>query len=241
MKKENRKQKAEGSSMRKEAQKNKDTERCKRCVTAGVYNINEPHASPRSSRCPYHPINMKDLLKNVFDNHTRFIRRIPLSTVLNLDPTIRNSFIQNTEKLVDYGREVAVKSQLFATYFILKMIEDVNNPNAEPKFTTILINECFYRSCMQLVIGEKITNKRTDLPSQRMEEEFKIYKDNFIDEELCQVDTGSMATFGCILSSMSKQSAITVTNNIVETFNGRIEQFIDFRCRMYLKVSTYIY
>lgn len=123
-------------------QQNTNTEKCKKYINANIYNVDNNHASPRNRKCPYYPTNMTDLLKNVFGESNSFTRRIAHFHNGKFKIPVKENSIQSVKKLADCTRNVTVKSQLFAAYYILKMIEKDAiqvDSNASPLVTTIFI------------------------------------------------------------------------------------------------------
>src|SRR5207249_4046083 len=102
---------------------------------------------------------LKERLKRLLgEKYRRFVRKIGLNTILRLTGRQRDQFMQHVSSLVDFQREVAIKSQCFAMYYILQLL------NANEEIPPILFSQYFFYACMQLVLGRSITNSNRKLP-----------------------------------------------------------------------------
>ncbi|KAI8329671.1 hypothetical protein BC941DRAFT_476181 [Chlamydoabsidia padenii] len=80
-----KRQKAEGSRALRLEQRNEDSERCKVCVNANVYNDVMAHSNTASIFCPFHNINLADLKRAIYGtNQTTATRKVTLDKILKL-------------------------------------------------------------------------------------------------------------------------------------------------------------
>lgn len=111
-------------AIKRRQQAAKKTRPCKRCVAAGKYDNAKPHSSVRSKVCFFHKPNKKTEVKNLFgDNISYYVVKAGLDHSLRLSDDDKEKFHTDVNNLVENVREVAIKSQLFATHYILHWLE----------------------------------------------------------------------------------------------------------------------
>lgn len=130
---------------------------CKQCTEDGIYDaVNNPHGSARSNRCPKHPLTMDEYLeRSLGGKFQRYTVKIGLDRVLHPHPG-NAVFKEVLARLVDFYREVAIKSKMFAAYHILSKLE------RQEQIPKEYFGQNFSHACQQLVLDERVTN--TSLP-----------------------------------------------------------------------------
>ncbi|KAG0188211.1 hypothetical protein DFQ28_005221 [Apophysomyces sp. BC1034] len=167
---------------------NPNVERCGHCVIQDSQpDACLPHANASSIRCHVHPPNIDKVLQGILgDNFTRAVRKYTLKRALIVHGTRQQSLRQKaiisrqTNRVVDYVRAVAVKTQFFVQYFVLyRLSEGQHVPNI------VFLQNLVY-GVIQLVTGGDIANQNLKLPEDTTAV-FVQYKAQFADPEQCSV------------------------------------------------------
>lgn len=92
---------------------------CSGCVKNNCYDDENPHSSRRSALCPGHIMSTANYIEeNVGRGYRRFGRKTGLESCIILAQEEKDTFLRIIRETVeDYG-EIAIKSQLFASFYI---------------------------------------------------------------------------------------------------------------------------
>jgi hypothetical protein len=243
-----KRQKAAGSIVLRQKQRNPDTRSCPTCVMYNVYEAQQPHHSKASPRCPYHNISFDELRSLHFGGpYTFATRKVSLNKLLKLSGSNKSKFIDNTRRLTDWIRVVGIKVQMFINYYFLRQLEydDSQAPGtgqeAAPSghqdnvvnqdfrgVTPVMFSSGFAYSCIQLIIGAKITNTAKNFPAKVMTEIFHEYGDLLgNNHDIYMVKSLSPVRCSSCLNSLSVTIATSMKNAIVETFEARCIRYME--------------
>ncbi|KAI9255273.1 hypothetical protein BDA99DRAFT_562533 [Phascolomyces articulosus] len=136
---------------------------CQYCVQRGVRDPLRPHANRKSKLCSS-PIEQKKekMQKALGSNRCTFTRKIGLRSVIKTDHLEKKSekekYIDDFQNIVtqdvEKWREIAIKSLLFANYFILRRINDKKEGCLEGEAVLqIFFDQKFFTAIYQLLIG----------------------------------------------------------------------------------------
>ncbi|KAI8081762.1 uncharacterized protein BX664DRAFT_341232 [Halteromyces radiatus] len=119
-------QKLAGKALLDERQANKNVPKCKKCTNAGVTETDDyiPHGNSRSRHCQFHQATMNDVIKTIFgDSWTMATRKITPDKFLALEGENKQKVSGTIISVVDYVREVAIKANMFISYYFLRQLE----------------------------------------------------------------------------------------------------------------------
>lgn len=209
--------------------KSKPLQGCPTCRSKGRYDsIGNPHNSSRDHRCPYHERTLKEKLRDELgDKHSRFVVKCGLETAVRVQApandgqidnnVMRANFITEVRHLTDLVREVAIRSMLFASFFLYGLLD------AGVELQAILFTEHFFRGCQQLVCGMSISHNA--LPKADMTACYNQLLTRIptlpVPQHLLQHTTHA----NCLAEQSQKQCTIFI-NNIVENFGSRATKFL---------------
>ncbi|CAO3641745.1 unnamed protein product [Mucor hiemalis] len=141
---------------------------CSYCFKNNTYDPQNPHSSRRSRLFPGHIQSTEDyIIENVGQDYRRFVVKTGLENVVNLRQHKKLVFLRIVSELVNNYRLIAIKSQLFASYYIRFCLS--NNVDLSP----IIFNQAFFYACIQKVLGKDITNTNVNLPRDHMNAVFQ--------------------------------------------------------------------
>ncbi|GAA5807716.1 hypothetical protein MFLAVUS_001090 [Mucor flavus] len=106
---------------------------------------------------------------NVGRGYRRFVRKTGLESCIILAQQEKDTFLRIIRETVeDYG-EIAIKSQLFASFYIRHCLS--NNLEIPP----IVFNQAFFYVCIQKILGRNITKTNVNLPREHINTVFQEY------------------------------------------------------------------
>lgn len=216
--------------------KSKPLQGCPTCRSKGRYDsIGNPHASSRDSRCPYHDPTLKEkLTEQLGQKHSRYVIKCGLDKAVRVEKPededarreweeendgdlMVENFIQGVKHLTDLVREVAIRSMVFATFFLYGLLD------TGAELPAILFTEHFFRGCQQLVCGMPISHNA--LPRADMTASYNQLLTHIptlpVPQSLLQHTTHAHC-----LSEQSQKQCTIFMNNIVENFESRARKFL---------------
>jgi hypothetical protein len=203
-------------------------QKCSTCSQQGTYSALNHHSSSRSKKCPHHVLTVEECLEQLLGgSHERFTIKHGLEGILRLSPEINEGFYQKITNMVDVVREVTFKAQLFLCYFLLEQLKQT------VEITPIYFSQSFFYAGYQLVMGASVTSTNSKFPGAAMEACFQRY----VMKHPTAI-TGPLSNkYTTALASFANASATNFVNHIVESFETRLTQFIEFLMRRDYKVS----
>ena len=124
--------------------------------------------------------------------------------------------------LVNNYRIVAIKSQLFASFYVRHCLQ--NNIELPP----ILFNQAFFYACIQKILQKPISNTNINLPRGHIDQVFQIFNFEFLHDCFANLPTGQHV-YANSLAALATSSASNFTNHITETYSKRLKAFIKIR------------
>lgn len=198
---------------------------CKHCAKNNSYDPNNPHTSRRSPLCPGHSQNIDEyILEHVGQDYERFVVKTGLENALLLGAPERQVFLRLVSELAVNYRLIAVKSQLFASYYIRYCL--ANNLNLTP----IIFDQAFFYACIQKVLRRTITNTNINLPRNQINQVFQRYNLDFLDKCFVTLPTGQRVHSNA-LAILAKKSATNMINHVTETYPKRLKAFIKIQLK----------
>ncbi|KAI8369599.1 uncharacterized protein BYT42DRAFT_115918 [Radiomyces spectabilis] len=191
------------------------SKRCPTCVAARRYEDQEPHSDRRSHQCPDHRVSPKERLNMLLGrDRTIFVKKIGLASFLSLEEPAKQRLQDQINILVNYWRAAAIKSQAFAAYYILDLLD------AHRELPLIIFSQDFFYACIQLVHGDTITSSNSKLPRESMIRCYQEYTEHCRASLLTNVPAHKHA-----LAYLAEQSATILVNSITENFEHRTIHF----------------
>jgi hypothetical protein len=221
-----RQQRQEGNAMFRELVKNPNIERCTYCLNDDC----PPHGNSRSSLCHAHQPTLETVLENILGRGYQMkVRKCTLRQALRIRRFYRRTrlktkarIMQEVNRVVDWVREVSIKTQCFIQFYILNKF--AAGDDLEPGFFK---SNCIY-GFMQLVMGQNVTNNDPSFPNDRSQV-FMEYRDGFKDPSTCT--TFFMPGYAQCLSFMKDQISTMNKNAITETFRLRAEKYLAYKLK----------
>jgi hypothetical protein len=178
---------------------------------------------------------MADVMKNILGEHYELrTRKCTLNNALDIRRHGRKAKLRakiriknEVNRVVDWIREVTIKTQSFIQYYVLKKCSDDED-----------ILPGFFKSgsaygIMQMVTGQAITNTTDPKIQNDRARIFMEYKNQFENPDDCTVPY--LPGYSQCLAFMSETTATENTNAIVEPFSLRTEKYLAFRLRADLR------
>lgn len=227
-----------GQIARRKRTANPNMKPCARFVSAGKYDKARNHSNARSKLCFFHKMNEKDILQNAFGSKPLHCAvKTSLQNALNLKGSDEEIFQENVCQLTEKVREAMIKSQLFATHFILYWMEK------HSEMPAIFFTQQFFYKTMQLVCQVDVSsndelepaNTEFHLPVQEMEEEFKTYR------RIHKHTTMSGPIYMNPLAAAAVNAAMTFTNYVTEQYKKIAITYIEFKISKEMKVRRQRY
>lgn len=203
---------------------------CPYCQKLECYNPENPHSSRRSKKCPNHIMNTNEYLEAVVGrNFRRCTRKTGLSSAIIYEGIEKEAFLRVIRETVEDYREIAIKSQLFASYFINHCLFH-NEP-----LDLIIFSQPFFYACIQKVLGRTVSSPNRNLPKDLINSLFERYIDLFPTGRVVLVAPRTVSSHA--LASLAINSASNLTNSITEKYNGILQKYIKIRVNEFF-VST---
>ena len=229
-----RRERAAGKRERNRAIKNPEAMKpCPSCVKANCYNPDKPHSSSRYILCPSHKETTEEwIARNCNDDYRRYIRKHGLRESVILDPPVKEIFLRLISEMVDDYRQVAIKSQLFASYYIRRCLSQ------ELPLPHIVFNQAFFYACIQKVIGRNISNTNVNLPRQDMDRVFDEYSHLFPNTQQLLTSYGRNVHANA-LASLANQSASNLVLHVSSNYKNILQYYIKTRLQeVFVSVNT---
>lgn len=193
---------------------------CPYCVSQNSYDVNEPHASRASKKCPGYILNKKDYIQQELGNNfQRFVIKTGLDASLLLAQPAKDIFLRLIRETVNNYRLIAIKSQLFASYYVrLCLSEGI-------ALSPILFTQAFFYACIQKILGREISNTNINLPRAHMNTVFLRFNIEFPD---CHVEDSVHAN---ALAAMANSSATCFVNHVSETYQRNLRNYVQTRIK----------
>ena len=124
-------QRQEGRALFREETANTNVERCTHCLNDTCL----PHSDSRSHLCHAHQVTLNDAMKNILGEHFELrSRKCTLEKVLDIRILNRRArkratkkIIREVNRVVDWMRQVVIKTQGFVQYYVLEKFSEDND------------------------------------------------------------------------------------------------------------------
>ena len=135
----------------------------------------------------------------------------------------KDIFLRRISELVEDYRVVAIKSQLFASFYIRRCL------SANIPLQPIIFNQAFFYACIQKVLGKNITNTNQRLPRADINTVFEEYDRQFFDSRVT-MEPGRTVHANA-LASLANISAQTFVLHVSENYTKILKKYIKIRLR----------
>jgi hypothetical protein len=112
-------------------------------------------------------------------------------------------------------RDIAIKSQKFAHFYVLQVL------NSDGPVPAMLFTQHFFYACIQLILGRQITSRNPNMPVAHMTTIYALYLRKFPEGSV-----DFRFQYSNALASLAAQSATTFVNSITENFEGRAIKYL---------------
>ena len=195
--------------------------------------LQNPHSSSRSILCRNHKETTEEwIARNCNNDYRRYIRKHGLQGLVILDPPVKEIFLRLISEMVDDYRQVAIKSQLFASYYIRRCL------SRELPLPLIVFHQAFFYACIQKVIGRNISNTNVNLPRQDMDRVFDEYSHLFPNTQQLLTSYGRNVHANA-LASLANQSASNLVLHVSSNYKNILQYYIKTRLQeVFVSVNT---
>ncbi len=174
----------------------------------------EGNLNAKSKQCAnYKPTLNEKLQQDFGGNMEKFTRKVYLESVLR--PSHKAIFTEKVIKLSEFIRNVTFRAQVFVSNYIIH--------NQDSPSLTLITEQNFWYSILQLIIGQKVTNKKY------LSNEIVYLLDEFqqmYPKILHTLKDNKLAGYSDSLTAACVTIATTYLNHTVENFQNRILYFI---------------
>ncbi|GAA5799348.1 hypothetical protein HPULCUR_004762 [Helicostylum pulchrum] len=221
----NRRARAAGKDARRRVTRNPNSVKpCPTCTKKGRYDTATPHSSRRSVLCPGHVQSTDEFIEeSVGKGYRRFIRKHGLQDLVILEQRVKEVFLRKISESVNDYRQVAIKSQLFASYYIR------NRLSRNLPLPPIVFHQAFFYACIQRNIGRNITNTDPNLPRANINAVFEQYDGQFLNNCVAMEPGRNVHTNA--LASMANISAQNLANHVSENYTKTLRNYIKIRLK----------
>jgi hypothetical protein len=179
---------------------------------------------------------MNDIITNLLGEHSQEkIRKCTLLRALRISQPglagrrkkqrAKKQVIQEINRVVDWIRELSIKTQCFIQYYVLhKLTHHADLESQERLKPSVFTSNCIY-GFLQLISGQRITSREPQMPTNRAII-FEGYQAQFENPADCGVEC--LPGYSSCLAYLSKTMATCNENAVVETFRTRSEQYLLF-------------
>ncbi|GAA5805581.1 hypothetical protein HPULCUR_011100 [Helicostylum pulchrum] len=221
----NRRARAAGKDARRRVTRNPNPVKpCPTCTKKGRYDTATPHSSRRSVLCPGYVQSTDEFIEeSVGKGYRRFIRKHGLQDLVILEQRVKEVFLRKISESVNDYRQVAIKSQLFASYYIR------NRLSRNLPLPPIVFHQAFFYACIQRTIGRNITNTNPNLPRANINAVFEQYDGQFLNNRVA-MEPGRNVHANA-LASMANISAQNLVNHVSENYTKTLRNYIKIRLK----------
>lgn len=161
--------------------------------------------------------------ENVGREYRRFVRKTGLESCIILAQQEKDIFLRIIRETVEDYREIAIKSQLFASFYIRHCLS--NNLAIPP----IVFNQAFFYACIQKILGRNITNTNVNLPREHINTVFQEYNRIFFTcHFILRPDRNVHANAS---ASLATNSTVNLVNHVTETYEKSLRNYINTRIK----------